>query len=304
MRISTNTIYQSGIARISELTASQAKLNQQIATGRRILTPSDDPVGSARALELKQATSVNNQYTSNRQVVSRYLGVEESTLASITDVMLSVKSGLVSAGNSTYSDTERSYLAAEVRSALDQLIGLANTKDGTGNYIFSGYQSQTPAYVKTATGALYQGDSNQRLLQVSASRQIPLGDTGESIFQANGNDIFQTLTDLAALLDTPVTDAASSAALSAGLVIAQAGVDAIMDSVLTTRAMVGTRLHELDALEEFGQELNLQYAQSLSEVEELDYAKAISDLSQQQVILQAAQQSFIKTAGLSLFDYF
>jgi flagellar hook-associated protein 3 FlgL len=301
IRFSTSTIYQSGIARISELTASQVKLNQQIATGRRILNPSDDPVGSARALELKQAANINEQYISNRQVAQRYLNTEEATLARVTDVLLSVKTNMVAAGNGAFTDNERTYLAAEVRSALGQLIGLANTTDGAGNYIFAGYQSQNPAYVADPAGATYQGDTNQRLLQVSPSRQMPLGDVGNQVFEVGGVNVFAVLNDFATLLETPVTD---GDAYQAALVAVQGNLETMMDNVLTTRAMVGTSLNELESLEEFGQELKLHYAQALSEIEELDYAKAISDLSQQQVILQAAQQTFVKTAGLSLFDYF
>lgn len=304
MRVSSNVIFQSGVARISELMSSQAKLQQQISTGRKIQSPSDDPVGASRALQIRQASSINAQYALNRQTAVSNLSAEESTLNNVTNLLLSVKSSMVAAGNGTYSDTERSFLAMEMRGALDQLIGLANTRDAAGNYIFAGYQSQTPAFVKTATGATYQGDNQQRLLQVGATRQIEIADSGAAIFLAGGNDIFQTLHDFANLLDTPITDAASAAALNAGLVTAQASIDEGVETMLATRAMVGTRLNELDALEEFGQELNLQYAQSLSEVEELDYAKALSDISQQQIILEAAQKSFVKMSSMSLFNYF
>lgn len=304
MRVSSNIIFQSGISRISELTSSQAKLQQQISTGRKIQSPSDDPVGASRALQIRQASGINDQYALNRQAAVSNLDVEETTLNNVTNLLLSVKSSMVAAGNGAYSDTERSFLAMEMRGALDQLIGLANTKDAAGNYIFAGYQSQAPAFVKTASGALYQGDNQQRLLQVGATRQMEVADTGAAVFQAGANDIFQTLSDFANLLDIPIADAATSAAYSAGLVTAQTSIDQGLDTVLATRAMVGTRLNELDALEEFGQELSLQYAQSLSEVEELDYAKAISDISQQQVILEAAQKTFVKTTGLSLFNYF
>lgn len=304
MRVSSNVIFQGGIARISELISSQAKLQQQISTGRKIQSPSDDPVGASRALQLRQASSINEQYSLNRQTAMSSLRAEESTLDSVTNLLLSVKSSMVAAGNGAYSDAERSFLAMDIRGALDQLIGLANTRDATGNYIFSGYQSQTPAFVKTATGALYQGDSQQQRLQVGATRQMETADSGAAIFQAGGNDLFQTLNDFANLLDTPITDAASAAAFNAGLVAAQNSVDQGIDTVLTARAMVGTRLNELDALEEFGQEMSLQYAQSLSEVEELDYAKALSDISQQQTVLEAAQKSFVKMSSMSLFNYF
>src|SRR5687768_15883567 len=99
MRISTNSIYQAGIARINDLTVSQSRLQEQIATGRKILKPSDDPVGSAKALQLKQAANINKQYSDNRQAAIRNLSAEETTLNSVTDALLSVKSTMVSAGN-------------------------------------------------------------------------------------------------------------------------------------------------------------------------------------------------------------
>lgn len=304
MRISSNVVFQSGITRISELMSSQAKLQQQIATGRKTLSPSDDPVGASRALQIRHASSINDQYSLNRQTVARNLVAEESTLASVTNLLLSVKSDMVTAGNGGLSDSERSFLATEMRGALDQLIGLANTRDAAGNYIFSGYQSQAPAFAKTATGAVYQGDNQQRLLQVGATRYMEIANSGAEIFTVGGNDIFQTLHEFAELLNTPITDDAAAATFSAGLQVAQNSIDQGLETVLAARAMVGTRLNELEALEEFGQELSLQYAQALADVEELDYAKALSEISQQQIILEAAQKSFMKMSSMSLFNYF
>lgn len=65
MRISTNTMYQSGISKISDMQASQVKLQTQISTGKRIQSPSDDPIASARALNTQQAQNINSQFASN-----------------------------------------------------------------------------------------------------------------------------------------------------------------------------------------------------------------------------------------------
>jgi flagellar hook-associated protein 3 FlgL len=303
MRISTNTIYQNGISRISDLQSEQSKLQQQISTGRRILTPADDPVGASHALEIQQAQSVNSQYAANRVAAQRNLGIEESTLSSVTDLIVSVQSTMVSAGNAALSDTERGYLATQLQGSLDELIGLANSKDGAGAYMFAGYQTATQPFVKTITGAQYLGDAGQRLVQVDASRQMAVADTGDSVFQGNGQDVFKTMTDLITLLQTPTPTPADKAALTAGLVAADTGMQAALDSVLTTRAMVGSRLNELDALDVFGQSRDLQYAQTLSETQDLDYAKALSQVSQQQTILTAAQKSFVAITSLSLFDF-
>lgn len=303
MRVSTNTIFQSGIARISELQSAQVKLQQQISTQRRILTPSDDPTGSARAIDITHSQSVNSQFIENRKLVNNSLAFEEATLTNVTDLLLAIKSTVISAGNGAFSDRERGFLAAEVRGQMSQLLGLANTRDGVGNFIFSGSKTDTQPFIQTATGATYQGDTQQQAIQVSTSRNIETNDAGSNIFQSNGQDVFQVLTNLASLLDTPVTDATSQAALKAGLATAGDGLDNTLDAVLTTRAMVGSRLNEVEALEAFGQELKLQYAEALSEIQDLDYAQALSDFTQKQTILEAAQKSFATTSQLSLFNY-
>ena len=302
MRISTNTLYQNGISRISNLQAEQAKLQQQISASKRILTPSDDPVAAARALEVQQALDNNSQYASNRIVAINRLSATEATLSNVSDLVLAAQSTLASAGNPTYSDEQRGYLATELRGLRDELIGLANTRDGSGNYLFSGFQSATAPYVASATGADYQGDDGVQYMQVAAGRQMAVNEPGDDVFKAGGNDVFQTLNDAIALLETPITDQAGKDALSAGLATANTGLADALDNVLTARSRAGSKLNELDNLESAGQDLELQFKQTLSSLQDLDYAQAISDISKQQVILDAAQQTFIKTIGLSLFN--
>lgn len=303
MRISTNTLYQAGISRISSLQAEQSRLQQQISTGRRILTPSDDPVAAARALELQQAMSSNSQFASNRIIAQNHLNASESTLGNVSDLLLAAQSTLVSAGNPTYSDAQRGFIANELRGMLDQLVGLANTRDGAGNYLFSGFQSNTAPFAASPTGATYQGDDGVQYLQVAGGRQMALNETGSNIFQAGGNDVFATMNELVTLLETPITDQASKDALNAGLSTHGEAFGNAIDNVLAARAVVGSKLKELDMLEAAGQDLDLQFKQTLSDLQDLDYAQAISDISKQQVILGAAQQSFVKTVGLSLFQY-
>ncbi|HZV99090.1 MAG TPA: flagellar hook-associated protein FlgL [Methylophilaceae bacterium] len=301
MRISTNTMYQAGISKIGSLQSEQSKLQQQISLSKRILTPSDDPVAAARALGIEQVQNLNNQYARNRVTAKNQLSTVETTLSNISELLTAAQSSLVSAGNPTYDNSQRGFLAQELRGSLDQLIGLANTKDGAGNYLFSGFQTNTAPFVKTATGANYQGDDGQQFLQVTTGRQLSVSDTGRNIFQT-GSDVFASLTNLINLLETPIATAADAAALTAGLATNGAALDKTVDNVLNARASVGTKLKELDSLDTAGQDQDLQLTKALSELQDLDYAKAISQLSQQQMILSAAQQSFVKTVGLSLFN--
>lgn len=312
MRISTNTMFQSGINKITSLQSEQVKLQQQISTGRRIGTPSDDPVASAHALELSYAQGINAKFADTRKTAQLKLNTLESSLTSVTNVLTSAQSSLVGAGNATYSDQERAFIGSELNGSLEMLIGLANTKDASGNYLYSGYQTSTqpfsaststaPNGAITTTSATYNGDSNQQSLQVESNRLIAVSVSGDSVFQANGsNDVFTAMGDIVTLLNTPITDDASRTAFNTGLASALTKLQSATDNVLNVRASIGNKLNEIDSLDLSGSDRDLQYSKSLSDLQDLDYASALSDLSKNQTIMEAAQKSFISTTSLSLF---
>ena len=303
MRISTQNLFESGGASLSNLQSSLVKTQQQIATGQRILTPSDDPIAAARVLDINQSQSINTQYERNRQYANNTLVTVEGALSSVTALLQDVRDAVIASGNGLLGDSERAFQATGLNARFDQLLGLANTRDAFGNYIFSGFQVDTPAFVKSATGATYQGDMGQQLLQVEATRRMAISSPGQTAFQGGGQDIFQTLTDLVNLLNTPVVTPADQANLTAGLAAALSNTDLALNNVSTVRASVGSRLQELDSLNTFGQDRDLQYSQALSELQDLDYSQAVTQLSQQQFTLEAAQRSFATVSKLSLFNF-
>lgn len=302
MRISTNTMYQSGITRIGNLQSEQAKLSEQISTGRRISSPSDDPVASAHALEISTAKNANAKFADTRQTAQLKLNTLESNLTSVTNLLVSAQSSLVGAGNATLSDTERSFIASELKGSLEELIGLANTQDASGNYLYAGFKTDTVPFVATATGANYAGDSNQQLLQVDTQRQMAVNATGDHVFQANGNDVFATLSKIVTLLNTPITDSITQTNFSNGLKDAIGGLKGSVDNVLNVRADIGAKLKEIDNLDITGSDRELQYSKSLSEIQDTDYASALSDFAKQQTIMEAAQKTFVQMTSLSLFS--
>ncbi|MFL9610338.1 flagellar hook-associated protein FlgL [Methylobacillus sp. Pita2] len=302
MRISTNTLYQNGLNRLSQLQVEQDRLMQQISSKKRILTPADDPVGAARALELQNAQRVNTQFERNRMFAENGMNAIEGNLQSVTDLLIAAKARLTEAGNASYDDTQRSYIAIDLKNDLEALVGLANAQDGSGNYLYAGYSTDTVPYTLNAAGATYNGDNQVRQLQVSNTRQLPVADNGPNVFQANGNDIFAALATITDLLQTPVSSPADAQALQDGLTAASNALQGTLDNVLTVRARNGSALKEITALNSDGDSRELQYAKSLSELQDLDYAKALSDLAKQQTVLEAAQKAFVATTSLSLFN--
>jgi flagellar hook-associated protein 3 FlgL len=303
MRISTNTIYQSGISKINSLQSDQVKLQQQISTGRRISAPSDDPVAAARILELSQAKQANNAFADTRQTAQIKLNTIESNLTSVTSLLIASQSSLIGAANGTLSDADRGNVAKELSGSLGALLGLANTKDSYGNFLYAGFKTDTSPFVANLTGATYMGDSNQQLLQVDSQRQLATSVSGDRLFQANGNDVFATLANIVTLLNTPITDAVTQATFSAGMASAISSLQGSVDNILNVRASVGFSLNELDTLDNYGADRDLQYAKSLSDLQDTDYASALSDLAKSQTIMEAAQKSFVATTSLSLFDF-
>lgn len=194
MRISTSMMFDMGVSRLSDLQSSIVKTQQQISTNRRILTPADDPVAAAAALGMSQTISMNDQYTVNRQNATSALSQEESQLAAATTLLQNIKTAVVAAGNPAFDDTQRQDYVTQLRNSFDELLGIANTKDGQGNYVFGGYQSGSQPFAKSATGATYSGDQGQRLLQVGPSRQMSVSDSGTAVFESNltGNGKFVT----------------------------------------------------------------------------------------------------------------
>ena len=297
MRVSTNTLYDQSTRAMLQQQGSLFKLQQQLASGKRIMTPSDDPIGAARAHELSQSLSLNTQYADNRNRAMDSLQQVESTLGNVTNVIQNIRTMAVAAGNPAFSDSERHMMAVELRGHFEELLGLANTKDEQGNYLFSGFKGNIQPFAKQADGSvIYQGDAGQRLIQVSGSRQLPVNETGEAVFGENGTNLFKTVTDFIDALETSggIPNGAMDTALQE--------LDTALDNVLSKRATIGSRMQEVDALQQIGEDIAVQYQQTLSRLQDLDYAQAISDMMRQQASLEAAQKTFTSVSSLSLFN--
>ncbi|MBA4141805.1 MAG: flagellar hook-associated protein FlgL [Nitrosospira sp.] len=309
MRVSSNISYELGIAALNRQQSLQVRTLEQISSGRSVLTPSQNPVAYVRALEVSQADNANSQYGLNRQNAIGSLGMLEGTLSDVTSLVQNAQQLTVYAGNGTLDDSGRSAIATQLRNSFDELLSLANRVDGHGQYIFSGFQGSTKPFANSGSGVQYSGDEGLRMVQASASRQLAVNESGREVFEripasAGGyQSMFTTLSDLIGILERPVITDADKTILANGLGSAQANLSNALDNVLRVRASVGTRANELDTLSNSGDDLSIQYKQQLADLRDVDYARAISDLTQQQAYLEATQRAFLKVQGLSLFDY-
>ena len=395
MRISTSAIYNANISMLNQQQAKLLQTQQQLASGRRMLTPADDPIAAARALDVTQSDATNTQYATNRNAAKHATSLSESILQSVTNLLQDVRTTAVQAGGGTLNPSDKQTLAIALSGRLEELKSLANSSDGQGNFLFSGYQGRTQPFSNSASGVQYMADDGQRMIQVSSSRQLAASDSGSDIFMrikngngtfvtqpASGNtgsgivsqgfvtnpalltgnsyqvnftsattydvintttsvtvstgnayvsgqaisfdgmqfdvsgapasgdtftltpskneSIFKTISDL---ITTLQTTSATPATFSNNLSKALNMLDRGLGNVLTVRASLGSRLIELDALQTTGEDIGLNYKATLSQLQDVDYNKAISEFNQQQLSLTAAQKSFKQISDLSLFNY-
>lgn len=202
MRISTSQIFDAGTLGIQRNQFDLFKLQNQLSTGRRVLTPADDPVAAAQTLVVTQSKEVNSQYLDNQKNASSQLGLVDSQLSTLTDLIQNVRDRAVQAGNTTLGNSDRQAIASELEARLGELVGIANSQNGAGDYLFSGYQGATLPFAINGSGVIvppattpplaYAGDDGERLLQVGASRQMGVSVAGSDLFMnaKSGNGTF------------------------------------------------------------------------------------------------------------------
>ena len=429
IRISTNSVFDQGIAVINDRQRALLDVQQQVSTGRRVISPSDDPIAAGRILDLSQAKAATSQFVENAGAATSALAVAEQSLQGVIRSLQDVRSTIIGAGNATLGDSGRAILARELRGNYQELLALANATDGQGGYLFSGYRGQTQPFSETAPGTVqYAGDQGQRLLQISAARYVPISDAGSEIFQrirtgngdftasaaplnagtgtigigavpdpaawnastnpsnftlrfdvngatnpatttydivdnvsgnslltgtpaaANGpylrtftpgsainlrnqgaeppfdygatvtitgnpadadtftlvqsptQSMFTTVNNLITALSTTISTPAQSAKLTNDLGTALANIDQAINRALDVQTAIGSRMKEIEATEETNRDLGIQFDESVRDLRDVDYARALSDLTLQRTLLEAAQKSFVQVQNLSLFD--
>src|SRR5690606_9026297 len=192
MRISSTLFFQTGLNSINAQQSDLMHLYQQIGSGQRMVTPADDPLAAAQAINISQSQSLNKRYADNREVAKSNLCIEENTLNSVTTLLQDVKTRLIEAGNGTMADADRATLSNVLPTARTSLLGSANAPDGSGQYLFSGAMGSTAAFQEVGGKIVYVGDQNQRNVQADQTRRIAGSDVGSDIFNraAPGTSVY------------------------------------------------------------------------------------------------------------------
>ena len=308
MRISTSWSQQTAVNSMLDQQSRLLQTQLQLSTGKKLLTPSDDPAAAVRIIDLNQNIKQTEQYQSNITTARSRLTMEDGVLQGATEILQRIHELGIQGLSGTNSTNARIATATEMDELNKQLMGLANTKNSNGEYMFSGFKSTTLPFSKDATnpGAYgYAGDTNSRPIQIDAARQVTDGDPGSSVFgipTGSSPAIVPSpgsISNVFEAIDKFTTDLKANTPNSASL----DDISKALDKVTLTRSSVGARLNALDNQESINSDANLNTKTALSAAEDLDYAEAISRFSQQTASLQAAQQTFTQVKKLSLFNY-
>lgn len=304
MRISTLQMQDRGVNAILDSQSALSDTQQQLAAGRRVLSPSDDVFATTQALAMKRVIASHQQFQENLDVAEFRLKTEEINLDQMINVMQRVRELAVQGTNATYGAGERATIALEVRALLDELISIANSADADGDYIFAGLNVDTlPVGVTDLGGGLFDytydaANSGQRFIQIGVSSQISIGDPGDAVFfnvpESGGGteNLFETIEQLSLALETNVPANINLTDLTLAL-----------DHLGSFRSSSGARQNVVEGHRTLSEDIIFQSQKTLSEVQDLDFAEAVSRLNIQLVGLEAAQKSFTRIQDLSLFNF-
>ncbi|MDD0843883.1 flagellar hook-associated protein 3 [Pseudomonas sp. Gutcm_11s] len=184
MRISTIQAFNNGVNGIGRNYSDVIRTQEQISSGKRILTPADDPVASVRLLQLEQQQAVLGQYKDNLTAAKNSLTQEETTLNSVNTVLQRIRELGVQAGGGALSAEDRKSIAKELEQREAELLNLMNTRNARGEYLFAGNLGKTEPFTRNPDGTYsYFGDEGQRSLQVASSTTVPINDNGKRLFE-------------------------------------------------------------------------------------------------------------------------
>lgn len=296
MRVSTAQTSTLMVKYLQNSYSEYAEVAEQMSTGLRVNSPSDDAISYTRLQDLTSQQAKISQYQDNITTAESMLDASETQFSSMTDVMSELRSLAVQAGNGTYGSDDLASVAEQMQSLLDTLVDLSNATDSDGTYLFSGSKSDTaPVSVDSSGNYTYEGDDYQLGVVVSEGVTIDATDNLSDIFFSGGSNFFNDMADL-------ISSLSSSDDVSTQVASMLTTIDDTAANLSSAVSSIGSRDNELDALNSAHEE-TLLYSENLSNtIGSMDYSEASIKSEELLTTIQATQSVISNVMGLSLFD--
>lgn len=409
-RISSSQLHQNAINSMLKQHETLSRTQQQVATGKKIFKPSEDPVAASRVVNLKDTLSAIEQHQANVDAARARITLSEGVLTSVVEAIHRARELSIQANNDSQNESTRSFIAAEIEQIQSALLNLANTTDSNNEYLYSGGLSRFKPFSRNEAGGFeYNGDESHREIQISGSRRITVDDPGSDVFLAikNGNgvfttldgtenkgsgiidpgrasgsyifdtygiifnqsyqpyaskddptnipltysvvdskgnvltrgipfepgkeiafngvhtsikgvpedgdyfvikpsqnqDIFTTMQNLIRALKSKTPEANDKIGFHNAMNRSLTDLNRALDNILETRGNIGARLNALESQEIINDAYRIQIREILSNVEDLDFAEAVSRLNLELTGLEASQKAFTRVQDISLFNF-
>ena len=314
-RMSSDQIHQSGLDVILDAQARLARTQEELASGKRILNPSDDPVASAQIQNIKSELTRIETLQKNISHATSELAMVEDSVASIENMLMRARELAVRGANDSLSPQDKEIIATEIDSLREQLIAAANTQGTDGDYIYGGFAVASAPYADAGVNATYSGDTGEKSVNIAPGLTVQTRVVGSEVFGQGSTatgmlSTFESLAVLSAGLRGNATAAITSlthdgAAVTQGeaINIAMNALDSNLETVRSVRTDLGVRMNRVDEQQSLNENFNVRLQETLSGLEDLDYTKAITEMNLQMVALEAAQKAYTRTQSMSLFNY-
>lgn len=301
-RIATATAFDRSLDAMQQRRTEMMKSQAQMASGLRVNRPSDDPAAAGQAERIR---AQNARLDAEKRMVDfarTSLQQAEGAVGTAIDEVQSARELLMQAQNSTLNAQDRATIAQQLRGVRDNLLAIANRPDGTGGYVFGG-AGTTGAPFADGAAVTYTAQTGQQSVAVNPG--LAITQDGADAFlnlttPGGATTLFQSLDDAVALLENP---GATSAQLVPGLKQAVDGIDAGLERLSLVRTRIGEDLRTVDTHQNLIESDGAALTARLSDLVDLDYAKAISDYQGNQTALDAAMKTYSQISKMSLFQY-
>ncbi|KPF90414.1 flagellar biosynthesis protein FlgL [Novosphingobium sp. AAP83] len=296
---STSAFYERSLMDLTALRKQAEETQAEMSSGQRLQRSSDDPVAASRLRQLARAEAVDQIDSAAANRATSDLTLTDGALTQFANFVIRLQELATQAASATISDSQRRGIGQEVAQIQENLVSLANTRDGAGRALFGG-ESSGDAYSVNASGvAQYDGTLTAGTVSLGDGQTVARGVTGPEFleFTSGGapRDLLAVTKDLADALASG-TGGASAANTALGLL--RDG----LESITTAQTVVGSRLNWIDLNTERRISLSELRTQEQTEVGGNDLTESIARLQNTMLVLEASQASFSKLANLSLFD--
>ena len=305
MRVTQSGFYNSAVAQMNEQQAKVYKTQEQLASGKQMTKPSDDPAAATAANNLRSQMAENNRFQSNLDRVMSTMQMQETAVTSAVEQLTRIKTLSVQGANDAFSESDRKSIAIEMREIISGLVDVGNMRNTDGAYLFSGYNQQQAPFTDVGGEVSYRGSHDYQQVMVDEGRLMEIGVPGSDVFgsvqhkdpetgELSSIDFFQTLNNMVSALESGDGDAVRGMNDKVG---------SVLEHAIVQEANIGARMSRVEGLQGTLEQRDFTFLQLQSQLEDLDYVEAATRLSNESLALQAGQQSFTQISGLSLFNY-